>query len=126
YRVSREIRRYRGVQTIQDYVARRKEAVDLALGQGPVPIPGYPIAQPPGLESDRPAQGDEQEEGTRDEAARRVFVIMPFDARLNPVYAGIRDACAADGVGCRRADEIDEVGRITEQIYEELQGADAI
>jgi nucleoside 2-deoxyribosyltransferase len=34
--------------------------------------------------------------------------------------------CTSLGIECRRSDEIDEAGRITEQIYEAIENADAL
>ena len=51
---------------------------------------------------------------------------MPFKASLEPVYSVMREACSSLSIEVRRADEIAEAGKITDQIYEALGGADVI
>ena len=123
FRVNREVRRYRGVQTIQEYVARRWEALLRAYGQIPQPgaPPPLPIAPQP-----VPMPGTTDSQVPTPEQPKIVFVIMPFDTRLDGLYSMVREACASLGVQCHRSDEIDEAGRITEQIYDAIQTADAL
>ncbi len=118
YWVNREIRRYRGVQTVQDYMRRRYDALETVFGRG---SSVSPVADLPSLATEN--YGPQQ---AANAAARKAFVIMPFRPTLEPVYAMIRESCLSLGVEVKRADEIAQAGRITEQIYEALGGADVI
>jgi len=126
FQVTREVRKYRSVETIEQYVQLRQEAYKNAYGA----VPPVAIAPRPRIPrqsrlypTPAPTLGSE---AVAPSAERQVFVIMPFAKKMNPVYVAIRDACGLVGVACKRSDEIVEVGKITEQLYEALQGADVI
>jgi hypothetical protein len=61
---------------------------------------------------------------------KKVFVLMPFKPEFDDVYMVVRDACADPTLGlaveCRRADEIEKPGRITDQIIDSIRNANAI
>jgi hypothetical protein len=123
FRVNREVRRYRGVQTIREYIARRLEALTRAYGQVPQPGAPRPLSIGP---QPVPMPGTADSQFASPEHPKVVFVIMPFEPRLDGLYGVIREACTSLGVQCHRSDEIDEAGRITEQIYDAIQTADAL
>jgi hypothetical protein len=56
----------------------------------------------------------------------RVFVLMPFAAELEPVYAAIVAAANETNLRVMRADTILESGSIIDQIYEAIAGAGLI
>lgn len=56
-----------------------------------------------------------------------VFVLMPFDASFNDVYAlGIKPACEASGAYCERVDEQIFQESILQRIYNQISKADVI
>lgn len=56
-----------------------------------------------------------------------VFVLMPFDASFNDVYAlGIRPACEAAGAYCERVDEQVFQESILQRIYNQISKADVV
>ncbi|MFO0835866.1 MAG: nucleoside 2-deoxyribosyltransferase [Phycisphaerales bacterium] len=61
---------------------------------------------------------------------KEVFVLMPFREEFDDVYEMLRSACAecssGQSVRCRRADEIAEPGRITDQIIRCIRDADVV
>jgi hypothetical protein len=123
FHVTREVRRYRGVQTIRDYAERRLEALTRAYGQEPraghppqVHIGPQPVPSPGSLDVVSPL----------DKQSKVAFVIMPFEERLASLYAEIRAACESANVRCLRSDEIERTGRITEQIREAIANADVL
>jgi hypothetical protein len=135
--VSERIRRYRGVQTLQDYVARRdphRQAIvatafpaQVALARPATanPIPAVPpaIPQPTGVEPEL--------EGAPPPAPERrtAFILMDFDPTFDAVHEVIQRACAGSaiaGLQSLRADEITKSGRITEQIQQAIRDADII
>jgi len=97
-----EVRAYRGVSDLADYIARRP--------QPPRP-PTFLAPAPP-----RPS----------------IFVVMPFNPSwASNVYDSIGQACrevaqSVSGLQWIRADDIDEPGRITDQIVNAILNADLI
>ena len=133
FHVTREIRRYRGVNDLREYADRKLRAIRDAYGQVVRPIipnPFVPHSPPtiPEMVRTYPAQGPGSEDviGPMNAEPKRVFVIMPFQSIRNAVYREIQEVCGALGVSCLRADEIEKTGRITEQIYEAIANADAL
>lgn len=63
---------------------------------------------------------------------KHIFVLMPFKEEFDDVYMAIRDSVSAASkdlnvnLVCRRADEIDSPGRITDQMIEHIREADLI
>jgi hypothetical protein len=121
--IGRAIRRFRGVRTIEEYLARRADffgqaarippSVRLQLRAGPGLLPGTV----PGIEP----EPVEEKEG------KYIFVIMPLKADFDSVYKTIRTACGRfPGVTFDRADDWSKTGRITDQIIEALKTADLI
>jgi hypothetical protein len=49
-----------------------------------------------------------------------VFVLMPFDSDLDPVYQVIVDAACSTGLIISRADKLTETGSIIDQIFEAI------
>jgi len=96
-------RRFRGVKTLDDYIARQAEI--LAEGhQPPAPVESRPYS---------------------------AFVLMPFNEQWSPgVYDMIRRA--ADSlrdeldIRCERADEFTRPGKITDQIVQAIETADIL
>jgi len=125
FHVTREVRRYRGVQTLRDYAERRLQSLAAAYGQvppvgGPRPLRVAPAPIPmPGSANAIPATPAETQ-------SKVVFVMMTFGEATNPLYRKVQEACQAVGVRCFRADEIEQAGRITPQILEAIASADAI
>jgi hypothetical protein len=113
--ITRAIRRFRGIQTIEEYLQRRADFFGQAAR-----IPRAVRLRPGtvlGLEQE-PA---EQKEG------KYIFVIMPLKSEFNDVYATIRGACGRfPGVSFDRSDDFTQTGRITDQIIEALKNADLI
>jgi hypothetical protein len=123
FHVTRQARRFRGVQTIREYAERRLAALEQAFGQVPRAGAPRPVVIAP---APVPSPGSADSAPASASSPKAVFVIMPFDERLSPVYVQIREVCTSLGIECRRSDEIDEAGRITEQIYEAIENADAL
>jgi hypothetical protein len=136
FHVTREVRRYRGVQTLREYAERKAKTIQDAYRQIPRPEIPHPLrvpAWPPTIpQSERVYPAPLPMPGSADSVApvegqpKVVFVIMPFEAIKGDLYREIQDACRAVGVKCLRADEIERSGRITEQIYEAIINADAL
>jgi hypothetical protein len=118
----RDIRPFRRVETLSDYLAIR-DRLDGTTGQEPPPATGLPAV----LGVEQP-----HEQSTPVDARRYVFIAMPFGAAWSAdVQDCIEQACErvhAEGVALRweRADEIDRPGRITEQVLDALAAADVI
>lgn len=114
----RDIRPFRRVETLDDYLAIRDRLDHAATGSRPTGGLG-------GVE-DTPAAS------TPVDDRRYVFIAMPFGAAWSAaLHASIEQACAsvhADGLRLRweRADEIERPGRITEQILDALAAADVV
>jgi hypothetical protein len=123
FHVTREVRRYRGVQTMRDYAERRVEALTRAYGQvshaRDLPL-AHIIPQPV------PSPGSLDRISPLDEQSKVAFVIMPFEDRLAALYAEIQAACESANVRCLRSDEIERTGRITEQIRDAIANADVL
>ena len=61
------------------------------------------------------------------EAARKVFVIMPFDKEFNDVWMGAIDrACRSERFGCLRVDQVSLSTWITEDIKQYIEAADVV
>ncbi|HET7445397.1 MAG TPA: hypothetical protein VFJ57_12130 [Solirubrobacterales bacterium] len=120
--LTRAIRPYRRVQTLDDYLAIR-ERIDGAAAEEAREAAAIPF--PPAAEA--PASGPfvPVEEPY-------VFIAMPFAERWSDaVHACIAKACEelqAEGIVLRwqRADQISRPGRITEQIIDAITAADAV
>ena len=101
--VDKRIRRYRGVEKLDDYIARR-------------PVPERPGSAVPARAAVSPS----------------VFILMPFaEPWSDKVHDTIKHACAeaaasAPGLTWLRADDIAEPGRITDQIINEIDTANVI
>ena len=111
FHVTRQARRFRSVQTIRDYAERRLAQLEQAYGQIPRPGAPRPVVIAP---TPVPSPGSADSAPRSAPLPKSVFVIMPFDEPLFPVFVQIKEACASLGIQCRRSDEIDEAGRITE------------
>jgi hypothetical protein len=136
FRVTREIRRYRGVQTLHEYAERKARRIHDAYGQlarpqipNPLRVPAWPPTIP---QTERiypapvPMPGSAEAAVPMAVSPKVVFVIMQFDGIKDALYREIQEACLSVGVRCLRADEIERSGRITEQIYEAIINADAL
>jgi len=135
FHVTREIRPYRGIQTLREYAERKAQRIQdgyrqLARPQIPNPlqVPAWPPTIP---RTERIYPAPVPVPGSADAVSiavppKVVFVIMQFDAVKNALYREIQAACQSVGVRCLRADEIERSGRITEQIYEAIINADAL
>jgi hypothetical protein len=116
--VNRNIRPYRRVDTMDDYleVRERRDEED-ARRPGGVPLILDDLATPPPERAGGPPY---------------VFVAMPFgESWSDGLHAAIRAACErliAGGAvfAVQRADEISRPGRITEQIIDAIERADVV
>jgi len=136
FHVTREVRRFRGVQNLREYAERKAQRIHDAYGQQARPQVPHPLLVPqwpttiPQLERTYPASVPRPEPAEIPEPAEAipkvVFVMMPLDDMKDALYREIREACETVGVRCLRADEIERSGRITEQIYEAIANADAL
>ena len=113
-RITRAIRRFRGIQTIEEYLERRSDFFGQAAripASVRVGRRGAVIAPEP----------QEKKEG------KYIFVIMPLKAEFDSVYSTIRAACGKfPGVTFDRADDWSQTGRITDQIIAALKAADLV
>jgi hypothetical protein len=115
--IGRAIRRFRGVQSIEEYLARRNDF----FGQAARIPPAVRLGLRPGTVLGLEHEPAEQKEG------KYIFVIMPLKSDFDVVYAAIRAACGKfPGVTFDRADDWSKTGRITDQIIEALKTADLI
>ncbi len=112
--ITRSIRRFRGVETIDDYLEKRAEF----FGQSARIPPSVRLGLRPGTVL---GVEPEQKEG------KYIFVIMPLKSEFDTIYTTIRAACGKfPGVTFDRADDWSQTGRITDQIIEALKTADLI
>jgi hypothetical protein len=123
-----EIRRYRGIQTIDDYLARRQPeatATDSAPTSPPRHVGAIRAAEQ-ALEnvSTKPRKRDGGRVHAVDEA--EIFVLMPFASEFGEVWEAIQDTSSELDVTCERADSITRPGRITQQIVESIRAASVI
>jgi hypothetical protein len=115
--ISRAIRRFRGVKTIEEYLERRANF----FGQAARIPPAVRLGLRPGT-----VLGLEQEPAEQKED-RYIFVIMPLKTDFDEVYATIRSACGKfPNVTFERSDDFTQTGRITDQIIAALKTADLI
>lgn len=115
--VSRAIRRFRGIKTIEEYLQRRAEF----FGQAARVPPAVRLGIRPGTVLGVEQEPAEQKEG------KYIFVIMPLKAEFDEVYATIRAACSKfPNVTFERSDDFTQTGRITDQIIAALKTADLI
>jgi len=115
--IGRAVRRFRGVQTIEEYLERRADF----FGQAARIPPAVRLGLRPGTVLGLEQEPAEQKEG------KYIFVIMPLKSEFNDVYATIRAACGKfPGVSFDRSDDFTQTGRITDQIIEALKNADLI
>src|SRR6266849_5410286 len=115
--VSRAIRRFRRVESIEDYLELRSEF----FGQAVRVPPAVRLGIRPGT-----VLGIDQEPAEAKQGPY-IFVIMPLKSDFNAVYGTIRAACGRfPGVTSDRADDWSKTGRITDQIIEALKRADLI
>jgi len=115
--VGRAIRRFRGVQTIEEYLARRADFFGQAARIPPAVRLGLRPGTVPGLE----------QESAEQKESKYIFVIMPLKAEFDDVYKTIRTACGKfPGVTFDRADDWSQTGRITDQIVAALKAAHLI
>lgn len=115
--IGRAVRRFRGVQTIEEYLERRADF----FGQAARIPPAVRLGLRPGtvlaLEQEPAAETD----------GKYIFVIMPLKTEFDDVYKTIRTACAKfPGVTFDRADDWSQTGRITDQIVAALKAAHLI
>jgi hypothetical protein len=115
--IGRAVRRFRGVQTIEEYLARRADFFGQAARIPPAVRLGLRPGTVPGIEQ----RAMEEKEG------KYIFVIMPLKSEFDDVYKTIRTACGKfPGVTFDRADDWSQTGRITDQIVAALKAADLI
>ena len=115
FRITREVRRYKEVRSIPQYITLKQQAFTRAYGPTPiVPAPVVPTPNFPAPIAPAPI------------VRKAVFVIMPFDSGLDAVHTVIKEACTSLDVQCLRSDEIDQAGRITEQLLEAIQTSDLV
>lgn len=115
--ITRAIRRFAGITTIEEYLQRRADYFGQA---GRIP-PAVRLGLRPGTVLGVEPEPVEQKEG------KYIFVIMPLKSDFDAVYATIRAACGKfPGVTFDRADDWSKTGRITDQIIEALKTADLI
>jgi hypothetical protein len=115
--VGRAIRRFRGVQTIEEYLARRAEY----FGQAARIPPAVRLGVRPGTVLGIEPEPAEEKDG------KYIFVIMPLKAEFDNVYKTIRIACGKfPGVSFERSDDFTQTGRITDQIIAALKAAHLI
>jgi hypothetical protein len=125
--VGPESRRYRGVETVEEYL-RRRQPDSSPWGQpaatAPVNTPLTSLSQvmPAPIPSDEPS--DDEGQGTS--YLSDVFVLMPFADEFDDVWAAIKDVSARRNLKCIRADTITLPGRITAQIMDAIRAATAI
>jgi hypothetical protein len=120
--VTRAIRRFSGVKSIEEYLQRRADFFGQAAHIPPA-VRNQLRAGPgwrPGVLGVEPEPTDEKE-------GKYIFVIMPLKAEFDSVYKTIRTACGKfPGVTFDRADDWSKTGRITDQIITALRTADLI
>ena len=125
--VAPEIRRYRGVHTIEDYMARRNPGATIA-DQAPLRPPRHvdaaPVGPPAVVTPDAPEDEAASDEGNGEDAD--IFVLMPFAREFDTVWDAINGTTLGLAVSCIRADSITKPGRITEQIIKAIQAASVI
>jgi hypothetical protein len=125
--VGPESRRYRGVLTADEYLARRQP--DANPWDQPVsPAPRVtsltslsqvaPRITPPERTLETLPQGSSYE--------CDVFVLMPFASEFDDVWGAIKDTSSRLNLKCIRADTITLPGRITHQIMDAIRAATAI
>ena len=114
----RNIRPYRRVETLPDYLATRRRVEEAAAEE----MLGGPGATPPVVLTEADA----------DVRRRYVFIAMPFgELWSDGVHATIVRACESLGsegvvLHWQRADEIARPGRITDQIVDAINACDAM
>ncbi|MFZ0179670.1 MAG: helix-turn-helix domain-containing protein [Candidatus Dormiibacterota bacterium] len=121
--VGPEIRRYRGVETIDDYLTRREPG--FAPWGGPIaPTLTTLTAEITDLQVN--AAGGSPAAPSAADGSGSVFVLMPFRPQFNGVWKAILGTCDQVGVTCSRSDTITLPGRITGQIMEAIRSANVI
>lgn len=121
--VGPEIRRYRGVETIDDYLTRREPGF-APWGGAVAPS----LSSPPAEIKDLRINGADVSLAAPPAAdiSGSVFVLMPFQPQFNVVWKAIVGTCDQVGVTCSRSDTIRLPGRITGQIMEAIRSANVI
>ncbi len=126
--VGPESRRYRGVETIEEYLTRRNaNAIPWNSSALPAPLvtPLTSLSQTaPRSEVMQPSELDTSLLGTSNDSD--VFVLMPFSPDFDSVWSAIQDTSTELNVKSIRADSITVPGRITAQIVEGIRVARAI
>jgi hypothetical protein len=121
--ISRAIRRFRGVKTLEEYLERRADFFGQAARVPPevrIP-PAVRLGIRPGTVLGIEPEPVEAKEG------KYIFVIMPLKTEFDEVYATIRSACGKfPNVTFERSDDFTQTGRITDQIIAALKTADLI
>jgi hypothetical protein len=126
--VGPESRRYRGIETVDEYLVRRQPDAnpwDQSASPGPRVAALTSLTQviPQVILPDQP-ETDIAVEGTS--YVCDVFVLMPFAPEFDDVWITIKDTSARLNLKCIRADTITLPGRITHQIVEAIRAATAI
>jgi hypothetical protein len=112
--ITRAIRRFRGIQTIDEYLSRRSDF----FGQAARIPPSVRLGRRGAVIAPEP---QEKKEG------KYIFVIMPLKTEFDAVYDMIRGGCGNfAGVTFDRADDWSQTGRITDQIIAALKAADLV
>jgi hypothetical protein len=126
--VGPESRRYRGVATVEEYLARRQPDAnpwDQSVAAVPRVAPLTSLSQVvPRITLAASAASEDPQEGVSHESD--VFVLMPFASDFDEVWAAIKDTNARLNLKCIRADTITLPGRITQQIMDAIRAATAI
>jgi hypothetical protein len=124
--VTRELRRFRDANTIEEYL-RVREELRPTLVHGATRL-GLPYFLPQYVDDPDAFVSDDTSEGVR---RPFIFIVMPFGAEWSDrVHAVMNDGChkvrEAIEIEWQRADQIPEPGRITAQILASIQRATVI
>ena len=127
--VGPEIRRYRGVQTVQDYLGRRQPEASVS-DQGSSSPPQH-VRTVTRLSEVPPDVADAVEQSVAGsnsgtDGKHEVFVLMPFAPEYGDVWQAIQHTNTRLDVKCIRADGITQPGRISQQIVEGIRAAAVI
>lgn len=125
--VGPESRRYRGVEQIEDYLARRQP--DVKLVELPTSAPRLaPLTSLSQVVEALDAGGTSPINLSPGGASGEsdVFVLMPFEQEFDGVWMAIQEASRELELSCIRADSITVPGRITDQIVEGIRSAATI
>jgi hypothetical protein len=115
-------RRFRDVESVEDYVRRQRELREEGARQLAA------LIQPAGADAGIGGAGSEQlDQGPSTLQPRSIFVVMPFGENWSQgIYDFIKRAVVSLGYAREcvvRADEISDPGKIDQQIVEAMKGA---